>query len=225
MSQSLKASQLNITLQPSELGFANTSSLGLGSFPAWVGQADAEQAAKFGLSIFEPGFNMLVLGESGSGRKSLTWQAIQAASAKRAKPNDLVLLYHFETPEKPLPLYLNAGHGVRLRVEMDAFIRQMIKVIPALISQTAAKEEAKSENSAGKEGANQQNVEKKLAEQLKHALEDFFTEQFARLIMIVKGEASPFAMAELLKFDLYLAALMRDVCENIEIFNQTGNEN
>ena len=231
MSHSLKAAQLNIPLQASELGFANTSSLSLDDFPLWVGQKDAEQAANFGLNIFEPGFNMLVLGESGSGRKSLTLQAIQAASAKRAKPNDLVLLYHFETPEKPLPLYLNAGHGVRLRIEMDAFIRQMIKVIPALITQTAAKEEVKSDKAAKKEDAskvdaNDQSVETKLAQELKRSLEKFFTEQFARLIMIVKGDASPSAMHELLKFDLYLAALMRDVCENIEIFNQgSGSDN
>ena len=231
MSHSLKAAQLNIPLKASDLGFANTSFLSLETCPAWVGQPDAEQAANFGLSIFEPGFNMLVLGESGSGRKSLTWQAIQAASAKRPKPNDLVLLYHFETPEKPLPLYLNAGHGVRLRVEMDAFIRQMIKVIPALIVQTAAKEEMKSEKASNeedvsKQGDSKNSVEIKLAEQLRHSLEDFFTEQFARLIMVVKGDASPFAMAELLKFDLYLAALMRDVCENIEIFNQSaGSDN
>lgn len=231
MSTSIKASQLNLPLQASELGFANTSTLNLDDFPSWIGQAEAEQAVNFGLSIFEPSFNMLVLGESGSGRKSLTQQAIQAASAKRAKPNDLVLLYHFETPEKPLPIYLNAGHGVRLRAEMDVFIRQMVKVIPAMISRTAAKEDVKSEKASKKEDAKKalpdnESLETKLAQELKHALEAFFTEQFARLIMIVKGDASPFAMKELLKFDLYLAALMRDVCENIEIFNQgSGSDN
>ena len=230
MAHSLIASQLNPPLKSGDLEFANTSTLNLQSFPTWIGQEDAEQAAHFGLSIFEPGFNMIVLGESGSGRKSLTLQAIQSASSKRAKPNDLVLLYHFDTPEKPLQLYLNAGYGARLRVEMDAFIRQMIKVIPALISQTAVKEDAKSEKApkkeaAAKAGGTEQSVEK-LAQELKHTLEAFFTEQFARLIVIVKGDASPFAMAELLKFDLYLAALMRDVCENIEIFNQSpGNDN
>ena len=230
MAHSLIADQLNLPLKANDLGFVDTSTLHLQSFPTWIGQEDAEQAAHFGLSIFEPGFNMIVLGESGSGRKSLTLKAIQSASSKRAKPNDLVLLYHFDTPEKPLQLYLNAGHGARLRAEMDVFIRQMIKVIPALISQTAVKEDAQSEKTAKKEvtakaDATEKNVEK-LAQELKHTLETFFTEQFARLIVIVKGDASPFAMAELLKFDLYLAALMRDVCENIEIFNQSpGNDN
>ncbi len=231
MSYSLKATQLNLPLQARELGFANTSSLNLDSFSSWIGQTEAQQAVNFGLNIFDPGFNMLVLGESGSGRQSLTLQAIKAASAKRSKPHDLVLLYHFDTPEKPLPLYLNAGHGVRLRAEMDMFIRQMMKVIPALITKTAAKEEMPSEKAPKKEDAikaeaNKESIETKLAQELKLALETFFTEQFSRLIMIVKGDASPFAMAELLKFDLYLAALMRDVCENIEIFNQaSGSDN
>ena len=132
MSTSLKAAQLNIPLQATDLGFINTSSLNVEDSFAWIGQTDAAQAANFGLSLFEPGFNMLVLGESGSGRKSLTLKAIQAASRHRAKPYDLVLLYHFDAPEKPLPLYLNAGHGVRLRHEMDVFIRQMMKSIPAM---------------------------------------------------------------------------------------------
>ena len=221
MSTSLKAAQLNIPLQASDLGFINTSSLSIEDSFAWIGQADAAQAANFGLSLFERGFNMLVLGESGSGRKSLTLKAIQAASSHRAKPHDLVLLYHFDAPEKPLPLYLNSGHGVRLRHEMDVFIRQMMKSIPAMIAQTAGKDKAKSEKEPQVESE-----DKKPAEELKLALDTFFAQQFARLMMIVKGDASPLARAELVKFDLYLAALMRDVYENIEIFHQgPGNDN
>ena len=221
MSISLKAPQLNIPLQASDLGFVNTSTLNTEDCSSWIGQGDASQATNFGLSLFEPGFNMLVLGESGSGRKSLSLNAIRAASAKRARPYDLVLLYHFETPEKPLPLYLNAGHGVRLRHEMDAFIRQMVKTIPAMIAKAAAKEDPKGEKAPKKVV-----TEKKMAEELKLSLEAFFSEQFARLMVIVKGDASPLAMAELLKFDPYLAALMREVCENIEIFNPApGSDN
>ena len=221
MSISLKAPQLNIPLQASDLGFVTTSTLNTEDCSSWIGQGDASQATNFGLSLFEPGFNMLVLGESGSGRKSLSLNAIRAASAKRARPYDLVLLYHFETPEKPLPLYLNAGHGVRLRHEMDAFIRQMVKTIPAMIAKAAAKEDPKGEKAPKKVV-----TEKKMAEELKLSLEAFFSEQFARLMVIVKGDASPLAMAELLKFDPYLAALMREVCENIEIFNPaTGSDN
>ena len=214
MSISLQAPQLNIPLQASDLGFVTTSTLNTEDCSSWIGQGDASQATNFGLSLFEPGFNMLVLGESGSGRKSLSLNAIRAASAKRARPYDLVLLYHFETPEKPLPLYLNAGHGVRLRHEMDAFIRQMVKTIPAMIAKAAAKDDPKGEKAPKKVV-----TEKKMAEELKLSLEAFFSEQFARLMLIVKGDASPLAMAELLKFDPYLAALMREVCENIEIFN------
>jgi hypothetical protein len=59
-----------------------------------------------------------------------------------------------------------------------------------------------------------------MAEELKLSLEAFFSEQFARLIVIVKGDASPLAMAELLKFDAYLAALMREVCEILKYLIQ-----
>lgn len=208
MSQQLNASQLSITLNPKELGFADTSQVKLLQNGAWVGQPEAQKATAFGLSLFKPGFNLLVLGESGSGRKSLMWQAIQAASAKRAKPQDLVLLYHFDTPEKPLPIYLNAGHGVRLRVAMDSFIRQLVKVMPSLLGEPPA--------------------DKKLSDKLKQDIEQFFTDQFSILIAIVKGDAEPLVTKEMLKFEGYLAALMRDAFENIEVFYQAaspGGEN
>ena len=205
MSKQLNASQLNIHLKAQDLGFKSTAELEALSDEVWLGQSAAKKAANFGLSLFNPGFNMLVLGDSGSGRKSLTWRLIETVSKTRAKPKDFVLLFHFETPEKPLPLYLNAGHGVQLRIAMDAFIRKLLKVMPGLLGELSA--------------------DKKLDEARRKSIEEFFINEFAVLISIVKGEGETTPNVEVLKFEAYLAALMRDAFENIEIFSQASVTN
>ncbi|NBQ85565.1 MAG: hypothetical protein EBU03_05540, partial [Methylophilaceae bacterium] len=216
MSDQLNASQLNVNLKAQDLSFKTTAELTPLNDDVWLGQGEAKNAASFGLSLFKPGFNVLVLGDSGSGRKSLTWRLIEAVSKTRAKPKDFVLLYHFETPEKPLPLYLNAGHGVQLRVAMDAFIRKLLKVMPGLLGELSApvKDEDKKDGKP-----------KKLDEERRKSIEQFFIDQFAVLIGIVKGEGETEPNADVLQFEAYLAALMRDAFENIEIFSQASVSN
>jgi predicted ATP-dependent protease len=216
MSDQLNASQLNVNLKAQDLSFKTTAELTPLNDDVWLGQGEAKNAASFGLSLFKPGFNVLVLGDSGSGRKSLTWRLIEAVSKTRAKPKDFVLLYHFETPEKPLPLYLNAGHGVQLRVAMDAFIRKLLKVMPGLLGELSApvKDEDKKDGKP-----------KKLDEERRKSIEQFFIDQFAVLIGIVKGEGQTEPNADVLQFEAYLAALMRDAFENIEIFSQASVSN
>lgn len=211
MSDQLNASQLTVNLQAQDLGFKTTAEIEALGDDVWLGQADAKKAASFGLSLFKPGFNVLVLGDSGSGRKSLTWRLIETVSKTRAKPQDFVLLYHFETPEKPLPLYLNAGRGVQLRIAMDAFIRKLLKVMPGLLGELTVSEKDEKP--------------KKLDEERRKSIEQFFIDQFAVLIGIVKGEGETEPNADVLQFEAYLAALMRDAFENIEIFSQASVSN
>jgi DNA replication protein DnaC len=42
----------------------------------WVAQAEAKKAALFGLNLRQSGFNLIVLGEHGSGRTSLMQSAM-----------------------------------------------------------------------------------------------------------------------------------------------------
>ena len=72
-------------------------------------------AARFGLGMDQPDYNLFVLGEVGSGRSSLLHQAMVAAAANRAAPPDLCYLHNFDAPERPLALRLPAGQGRLLR--------------------------------------------------------------------------------------------------------------
>ncbi|MDY0107392.1 MAG: AAA family ATPase, partial [Giesbergeria sp.] len=96
----LAPSQLCLTLDPASLGFASTAELQDLPLP-WIGQERAEAAARFGLAMEQPDYNLFVLGEVGSGRASLLHQAMQQAAALRPVPPDLCYLHDFDTPERP----------------------------------------------------------------------------------------------------------------------------
>ncbi|HSJ79897.1 MAG TPA: hypothetical protein VK910_01680, partial [Thiobacillus sp.] len=66
----LTPADLRLTLDPASLGFSDTSELIEEPLP-WIGQARAEAAARFGLGMDQPNYNLFVLGDVGSGRSSL----------------------------------------------------------------------------------------------------------------------------------------------------------
>ena len=58
----LTPAELRFTIAPDTLGFADTSELLEYPLP-WIGQERAEMAARFGLGMDQPDYNLFVLGE------------------------------------------------------------------------------------------------------------------------------------------------------------------
>jgi predicted ATP-dependent protease len=96
----------------------------------WIGQERAETAARFGLTMEQPGYNLFVLGEVGSGRSSLLQQLMQTVAASRAVPPDLCYLNNFDTPERPRALRMPAGQGRQLRQLMAALVKSLQVEVP-----------------------------------------------------------------------------------------------
>jgi predicted ATP-dependent protease len=131
--QNLTRTDLRLSLAAEALGFADTSELVQQSLP-WVGQDRAEQAARFGLGIQQPDYNLFVLGEVGSGRSSLLLQSMQAMAATRPVPPDLCYLHNFDSPEHPRALRMPPGQGRQLRQLMLALARTLQTEIPLRLS-------------------------------------------------------------------------------------------
>ena len=125
----LTPAELRLTVDPDALGFAVTSELLEFALP-WIGQERAEKAARFGLGMDQPDYNLFVLGEVGSGRSSLLKQAMQTAAANRAVPPDLCYLHNFDAPERPRALRLPAGQGRLLRQLMTQMMKSLQTEIP-----------------------------------------------------------------------------------------------
>ncbi len=128
-SQRLLPQDLRLTVDVSNFGFADTSELLHLPLP-WIGQERAEQAARFGLEMDQPGYNLFVLGEVGSGRTTLLGQMMQAHAAQRPVPPDLCYLHNFDAPEHPRALRLPAGEGRLLRQLMAQLAKNLQSDIP-----------------------------------------------------------------------------------------------
>lgn len=138
--QVLNEKDLSATIVLDDLGFQTTKDLirpknGKSMAYGWVAQTEAKRAAQFGLEIPQSGFNILVLGQPGTGRASLM-QAAMLATAKTANSElmDLVAVYDFTNPNQPLFIKLPVGIGAELMATGDAFITKLITELPKLIT-------------------------------------------------------------------------------------------
>ncbi|MFM6986063.1 MAG: Lon protease family protein [Hydrogenophaga sp.] len=137
----LTPDQLRLTLDPTTLGFADTSELLARPLP-WIGQERAEKAARFGLAMDQPDYHLFVLGEVGSGRASLLRQLAQTVAAERPVPPDLCYLHNFDAPERPRALRMPAGQGRELRTLMGQLVRFVQTEIPLRLSSEDFKAES-----------------------------------------------------------------------------------
>lgn len=92
-----------------------------------------EKAAEFGLNLQQAGFNLLALGEPGTGRTTLMLSAMHEAASKQVAPSDLIALHQFDSNTKPLFLKLAAGVGTQLKQGLDQFVRQLAKELANLL--------------------------------------------------------------------------------------------
>ena len=125
----LTPADLRLSIAPDSLGYADTSDLLNLPLP-WIGQERAETAARFGLGMVQPDYNLFVLGEVGSGRTSLLRQAMQGVATERLVPPDLCYLHNFDTPERPMALRLPAGQGRLLRQHLQQMANSLVREIP-----------------------------------------------------------------------------------------------
>lgn len=120
---------LRVSIDPNSLDFTDTSELLEYPLP-WIGQERAEMAARFGLGIDQPGYNLFVLGEVGSGRSSLLEEVMKTVASNRAVPPDLCYLHNFDEPERPRALRMPAGQGRLLRQLMVQMAKNLQSEIP-----------------------------------------------------------------------------------------------
>ncbi|WP_066703048.1 Lon protease family protein [Curvibacter delicatus] len=132
--------ELRLAIEPQTLGFADTSELLHHPLP-WIGQERAEQAARFGLQMDQPDYNLFVLGEVGSGRTTLLCEMMRAVAASRPVPPDLCYLHNFDVPEHPRALRMPAGQGRQLRQLMTQFIKTLQSEIPKRLAGPDFKDE------------------------------------------------------------------------------------
>jgi lon-related putative ATP-dependent protease len=97
-----------------------------------IGQERALTSIDFGLNFSSAGFNIYVLGESGTGKTS----AIRSFIAKKAEqgkvPPDWCYVNNFRDPTEPVAVSLAPGRGVALQKDMAELISSLKVEIPKI---------------------------------------------------------------------------------------------
>jgi lon-related putative ATP-dependent protease len=113
----------------SELPFETTAELP--DLTEVIGQARATEAIRFGLGIRREGYNLFVLGPSGTGRHTIVRRFLDHQASTEPVPPDWCYVFNFEKPHKPLALRLPAGVGTRLQRHMERLVEDLRVAIPA----------------------------------------------------------------------------------------------
>jgi predicted ATP-dependent protease len=127
----LRPAELDIQLDPAELGFRTTE--GLNPLDRLVGQDRAQRALALGLALRHRGYHVFVSGMSGTGRKGLIAHLLEERARQEATPDDWVYVHNFDEPDRPLALRLPSGQGVRLRAGLEQAVDRLGQDLPAAL--------------------------------------------------------------------------------------------
>lgn len=145
----IAAERLRTRCEPESLDFETTAELA--DLPDGLEQARADEALRFGLAMQHPGYNVYVLGESGTGRHAIVNRLLSELAAKGDVPLDLCYVYNFEDPQRPNLLALPPGWGLQLRNDMQAFVRDLAPAIDAALESEAHEDRVEALQDAHKE--------------------------------------------------------------------------
>ncbi len=95
--------------------------------PGALGQERALSALELGLGIRERGFNIFVVGASGTGRTSTVKELLEARAKDEPTPPDVILLYNFTDRDRPLAVNLPPGMGAKIKKRYDGFVEKMLQ--------------------------------------------------------------------------------------------------
>jgi hypothetical protein len=90
-----------------------------------IGQERAMRAIDFGLSLDSKGFNIYVLGTSGTGKTTTIKKQVQEMAKKEPVPDDWCYVYNFKDPDVPTAIAMKPGHAVEFHGEMTEFINAL----------------------------------------------------------------------------------------------------
>lgn len=130
MIRKVKKAELYNCCKVSELPFKNTDEIS--SLTETIGQKRALSALEFGLGIDSHGFNIYILGESGTGKLTTIRTILEDKAKDEPVPDDWCFVYNFKNQDVPRSLSLSPGTGVHFQKDMDEMITSLKQEIPKI---------------------------------------------------------------------------------------------
>ncbi len=113
----------------------------------FIGQERARKALSFGVSVDEKGYNVFVVGPTGTGRRTFVRRFLEGAAKGKETPPDLVYVYNFDDPSSPKAMKLKAGYGKKLKKDMEGLVDEVLeRLSKAFESEEYSREKARIED-------------------------------------------------------------------------------
>lgn len=175
---SLSPAQLRWRCDPAQfVSFETTAELDVNTTQL-LGQARAQQAIEFGISVRRDGYNLYVLGPSGSGKRTTVRKYLEQRSADEPVPPDWCYVHNFDdnAGDKPKALSLPFGMGILLEKDLQQLIAQLKVEIPAALESEEHRARCKM-------------AHKEVFRQQEEALDEFVQQAQARNLTVITTES------------------------------------
>jgi predicted ATP-dependent protease len=126
----LPAQKLYRNADLSALSFKTTADLE--PVQGLVAQRRALDAIGFGTRVSKPGFNLFVIGTSGSRMQQAVESVLQETAREKPIPSDWVYVNNFKESHKPIAIELPPGRAIQFRDTMHALIDDLKTALPAV---------------------------------------------------------------------------------------------
>lgn len=123
----LPLNTLKAKIDLSEIDFSQP----LNSQTPILGQERAQSALEFGIAMPNSGYNIFVMGETGSGRLSMVMQYLQALAPNHAAPPSYAYVDNFENSREPIAIQLPSEHGHSFCKDIEKLITDVLATFPA----------------------------------------------------------------------------------------------
>jgi len=125
----LNPEQLSAHISVDDLPFASFDDLEPST--EFLGQERAKSALAFGLETKRLGYNLFVMGNTGTGRISMVKQHLESKAQLKNAPPDWVYVNNFEDVREPWVIELPTGMGKKLVKDCRLFVDRVLATVPA----------------------------------------------------------------------------------------------
>jgi hypothetical protein len=95
-----------------------------------IGQDRAMRAIDFGLSLDSKGFNIFILGDSGTGKMTSIKKQVEDLAGKEPVPDDWCYVYNFKDPDFPKAISMKPGMAFEFHKDMEEMVNVLKSDIP-----------------------------------------------------------------------------------------------
>ncbi|HFC13048.1 MAG TPA: ATP-dependent protease, partial [Anaerolineae bacterium] len=124
----LSTDKLRRRCNPEQFDFATTAELD--SVTGIFGQPRGVRALEFGVGIRSRGYNIYVLGETGTGRTTAIHRYLKDKTRNQPTPDDWVYVHNFKTYHQPRAIEFPAGQGSQFKKQMGELVNSLREDLP-----------------------------------------------------------------------------------------------